>query len=132
MTNHRFENPIQSEIFKNLKIWKSDFFVKISKSWFFFQIRNLKIFFQNLKIWKYFFNISKSQKSQNFQKSKSENKISTFLSTQLFFSDFFQKYVWDFLFRKKYVRIFLFFYFHIKNIFDQDFEENTIWTFLRL
>ena len=113
-------------IFQNISKFENLIFcqnLKIRK--YFFKISNLKIFFQ----------ISKSQQSQNFQNSKSENMFSTFLSTQfLFFCTtnflfhiFFQKYIW-FFFRKNIS--YFFFDFHLKNIFRRNFEGKLFWALL--
>ena len=79
---------------KNLKI--SKYFIKISKSDFFFEMSNLKIFSKLKKkilSWKKQTNLSWKKKKKLDQ---------------------------------------LFFDFHFQNIFNQDFEENIIWDFLRL
>ena len=94
MTNHSFENIIRSEIFKNLKIWKSDF---LSKS------QNQKIKFQNLKSQNIFF---KSQNLKNLKIFKTQNLKIFFLQFSVLFNFFFFENMFDIFFRKKYIDIF--------------------------
>ena len=87
MKNHSFENIIRSEIFKNIKIWKSDFLSK----------------FQNLKSQNIFF---KSQNLKNLKKFKTQN-LKIFFQFSVQFNFFFPENMFEiFFFRKKYIDIF--------------------------
>ena len=86
MKNHSFENIIRSEIFKNIKIWKSDFLSK----------------FQNLKSQNIFF---KSQNLKNLKKFKTQN-LKIFFQFSVQFNFFFPENMFEIFFFEKNILIF--------------------------